>query len=272
MNNKKMIVMDLDGTLLNKKKTVTKISKEYLKQIKENGNIIVIASGRILNSVLMATDEAEFVNYIISDAGGAGYKKEDENEKWEQVFINKIEKETAKKLLTYFEKEKMRCISICDKNFIRRLTNEYFENNPIIKNFTESQNILEETKEILHIDVDFKNNDFVDEYKKIFVNDFPTLDIKVMQDSFDKERWLDISQKGIQKYKGISQIAKIENIPNENIIAFGDGLNDIDMLQHSGIGIAMKNALPEVKEISNYVTEKTNDEDGVIAFLEKYLK
>ena len=93
-----------------------------------------------------------------------------------------------------------------------------------------------------------------------------------MQDSFDKERWLDISQKGIQKYKGISQIAKIENIPNENIIAFGDGLNDIDMLQHSGIGVAMKNALPEVKKISNYVTEKTNDEDGVIAFLEKYLK
>ena len=64
----------------------------------------------------------------------------------------------------------------------------------------------------------------------------------------------------------------IENgIKNENIIAFGDGLNDIDMIEKCGIGVAMKNALIDVKEKANFITDKTNLEDGIIDFLQKYL-
>lgn len=70
----------------------------------------------------------------------------------------------------------------------------------------------------------------------------------------------------------ISKLANLLSIPNEKIIAFGDGLNDIDMLKNCGIGVAMKNALFEVKEVSDYITSKTNEEDGVIDFLEKFLK
>ena len=58
---------------------------------------------------------------------------------------------------------------------------------------------------------------------------------------------------------------------NENIIAFGDGLNDIDMIEKCGIGVAMKNALIDVKEKANFITDKTNLEDGIIDFLQKYL-
>ena len=79
------------------------------------------------------------------------------------------------------------------------------------------------------------------------------------------------SKKGTEKYKGITEIARLEDISNENIIAFGDGLNDVEMLKKCRIGVAMKNALPEVKEQADYITSRTNNENGVIEFLKEYL-
>ena len=68
--------MDLDGTLLNEKSRVSQQTKEYLGELKQNGYIIVIATGRILKSALIATDGADFANYIVTDAGAAVYKKQ----------------------------------------------------------------------------------------------------------------------------------------------------------------------------------------------------
>ena len=92
-----------------------------------------------------------------------------------------------------------------------------------------------------------------------------------MQDSFDNVQWLEAFQKGVQKYKGVYKISQIENIDNKDVIAFGDGLNDVDMLKKCGVGVAMKNALPEVKEQADYITSRTNNENGVVEFLKEYL-
>lgn len=100
---------------------------------------------------------------------------------------------------------------------------------------------------------------------------FEELEFLIMQDSFSNDKWFDILIKGNSKYDSILKISKIENIQNDNIICFGDGLNDIDMLKKTGVGVAMSNALEEVKNASNFVT-LSNDEDGVIEFLKEYLK
>ena len=92
-----------------------------------------------------------------------------------------------------------------------------------------------------------------------------------MQDSFNDVQWIELFNKGTGKYNGINRVAQIENIKNENIIAFGDGLNDIDMIEKCGVGVAMKNALIDVKQKANFITDKSNSEDGIIDFLEKYL-
>lgn len=64
----KMIVTDLDGTLLNENEKVSNTSKQYLKRLKDMGCIIIIATGRIYASALKTTDGAEFANYLITDA------------------------------------------------------------------------------------------------------------------------------------------------------------------------------------------------------------
>ena len=270
MDCKKMIVMDLDGTLLNENGKITEISKQYLTDLKEKGHIIAIATGRMLKSACIATDGAEFANYIVSDAGATVYKNDG---KWVNIYINEMPKEDVKNILTFFDEKKFNDISVCNKDYIYKFVNRKFYNDEIIQyyNYKNGIEIIEKILQISHIAIGFNNNKFVEEYLEIFTSKFTNFDVHIMQDSFKDVKWLEVSQKGVEKYNGISKIAQIENIENKNIIAFGDGLNDIDMLKKCGVGVAMKNALPEVKRVSKYIAKKTNIENGIVEFLKEYL-
>ena len=266
---KKMIVMDLDGTLLNEEGKVTQKTRDYLKKLKQDGHIIAIATGRILKKALTATDEAEFANYIVADAGAAVYKKK--NDEWKEIYVECIPKNVVEDIVSMFDDEKYRYIDICSKNQIDMLSTKYYSESMTTINYTKKEEIIKNIKETIHVSAGFENNKFVEEYKKIFSEKYPELDITIMQDSFDNVQWIEMFPKGSEKYKGIYKISQIENIENKDIIAFGDGLNDVDMIEKCGVGVAMKNALPEVKEKSNFVTDKTNLEEGIIDFLAKFL-
>ncbi len=81
-------------------------------------------------------------------------------------------------------------------------------------------------------------------------------------------RYKEIHNNEINKYEGIKLIADREQIENKNIICFGDGLNDVDMIEKSGIGVAMGNALSEIKQMADFTTLSNNDE-GIKNFLEQ---
>lgn len=258
--DKKLIALDLDGTLLNSDGIVSDATKLHLQKLKEKGHIITISTGRILNRALVGTDGAEFANYIVSDAGAAVFKNDERNKEWEEVYVETLSKDIVQNIASYYNKDKFVSVSILDRNRIH-----YYDGTI---NIIE---ILERVSEITHVTVDFLNNEFTKEYLELFKAKFPNLEIEMMQDSFGDKKWLDILQKDIEKYKGIAKVAKLEGISNENIIAFGDGLNDVAMLKKCGVGVAMKNALPEVKEQADYITSRTNNENGVIEFLKEYL-
>lgn len=258
--DKKLIALDLDGTLLNSDGIVSDATKLHLQKLKEKGHIITIATGRILNRALVGTDGAEFANYIVSDAGAAVFKNDGINKEWKEVYAQVLSKEIVENIASYYDKDKFITINICDRNKIHHYDQTV--------NITE---FLENINEIIHVSVSFINNEFVEEYLKIFTKKFPMLKVEIMQDSFGEVKWLEIAQKGVEKYKGITEVAKLEGILNKNIIAFGDGLNDVEMLKKCGIGVAMKNALPEVKEQADYITSRTNNENGVVEFLKEYL-
>ena len=120
----------------------------------------------------------------------------------------------------------------------------------------------------IKIVIKFKNNDLVDKYYELFNNG--KVKVLVMQNSFDDRRWIEVYGYGTSKYDAIKIICDREGISNCDVISFGDGRNDIDMLKNSGIGVAMGNALSDVKKVSDYITISHND-DGVIYFLKEYL-
>ena len=264
MIDKKMIVVDLDGTLLNANGSCSSKTKKYLKKLRELGYIIVIATGRVLKSAIDVTDGAEFANYIIANAGALIY---DMNSK-KIIMSNSISLNDTKMILSHYNDE-IDYINICDLFYHNRCLGNTKIKSIYEKNIQDLNKFISNCEDILHITIKLKNNELVDKY----YNKLKTtnLNIIVMQDSFSELKWLEIFNNGVSKYNAIKIISKIENIDNDNIIAFGDGLNDIDMIRMCGVGVSMGNALDEVKLVSNYTTLSHN-EDGVIYFLRKYLQ
>lgn len=263
----KMIVVDLDGTLLDKNRKVSNNTKEYLKKLKNNGYIVTIATGRIYTSALYATDGADFANYIISDTGTCAYNVSNSD----PILKNFIDKEIAKKILNYYD-ENYCYIDICDKNTIYKYSNKIQKNcDHYIKTIKDKNYILNNCNDISHITISMKDNEDVMNLYNELMKDFCQLNIIIMQDSFSNRKWIEIMPKGCSKYNTIKDLACYLNISNEEIIAFGDGLNDIEMLKKCGIGIALKNALPEVKEVANDITIYDHNNDGVINYLKDYL-
>ena len=77
-----------------------------------------------------------------------------------------------------------------------------------------------------------------------------------------------IMHKDATKSKAVAALAKHWGIDRCEIIAFGDDLNDIDMLSYAGVGVAMGNALDEVKAVANHICD-TNENDGIAKWLEE---
>ena len=83
--------------------------------------------------------------------------------------------------------------------------------------------------------------------------------------------YTEISAENINKWRAIEELSRILNISKEEIMAIGDNVNDIQMIENSKIGVAMDNSRDEIKLRADYIT-KSNDEDGVVEAIEKFCK
>ena len=261
---RKLLVFDLDGTLLNENGKVSNNVNLFLNDLKNLDYEIAIATGRNLVSALSATDGASFANYIVTDSGCGIYNTLN----MEPIYERTVDISDIEKIIKRFD-DTCRFIDFCNKDCIYRLSYE----EPVeefIKQSSDINSIMNNLNNITHITLRMKYSD-VEELQAEIKSELPDLNIAIMQDSFCDDRWLEISYKDITKYNTISILSELLNIPNEDIIAFGDALNDIEMIKESGVGVAMKNALPEVKNVANYVTFNTNENDGIIGFLKEYL-
>lgn len=256
-----MIVTDLDGTLLNDNGKPSFATKQYLMELKKQGYIIVIATGRIYSSILGATDKAEFANYLIADTGACTYQITGK-----PIFQNLISRELIQEILDYYNDE-FCFIDICDKNIIYRYSKKVFHDNHLIKIITDKKDILTKNLNVSHISIAMNTNEAIVALAETLKRQFPELEILLMQDSFKDNKWLEITAKGISKYYAVKQLSEFLGIKNEEIIAFGDGLNDIEMIQNCGYGVAIKNALPEVKKVAQDITSLDHNHDGVIEYL-----
>jgi len=79
-----------------------------------------------------------------------------------------------------------------------------------------------------------------------------------------------IMNKNAVKFNAITKLSECWNIPISEIVSFGDDYNDIEMIRNSGTGVAMGNAIDEVKQVADAITD-TNDNDGVAKYIEEFI-
>ena len=256
----KVISTDFDGTLLTSDKKVTDRVKNVLLGYKAKGYIIVGITARNLSSVKSVCDIKLF-NYLILNNGAFIY----DTTKEQGRYIDTINRDEAMRVIDYFY-EKAVAIDICSTEKYYRYRSEVTRPRP----FAVTVNSIEEVKEpICRLNVYGKDNAEVKEFKQYIDANFSEVDTVLMLDTDNKnsEKWITLNPKNLNKFSTLKYLCSQENINTQEVIFFGDGLNDMEIVKGVGLGIAMENAVPELKEIANIVVD-TNDNNGIAKFLE----
>ena len=253
----KAIFFDIDGTLVSFKTHKVPQSTINALQILRDKNIkVFIASGRHLHAI-NNLGSLEFDGYITLNGGYciAGNQK--------VIYKHSIPQEDIHSLTAYMQKnENFPCIFVHEQesylNYNNAHTHEIFE----LLNFPEPP------IRALHEAATGENFQLV-----AFFTKEQEEQIMTVMPHCEATRWnplfTDVIPTGSSKQVGMDKILEYFNIPLEATMAFGDGGNDISMLQHAGISIAMGNASEQVKQAAQYVTAPI-DEDGIAKALKHF--
>jgi Cof subfamily protein (haloacid dehalogenase superfamily) len=252
----KLIVLDLDGTLLRSDKTVSNKSISVLKECEKAGCKIVIATARPPRVAYNFIPEELTSEYAVCYNGAEIYKNQ------QKIHSQYICENSVKLLVDFFQ------IKYPKAKVSLEINNKLYSNYNIEKLFGNNGYEL----------VDYSEMTFKPTAKVLVnlscVSSLENIIENIPQDCSmvitDEGSLGQIMAKGVSKLEAIRYILNEWKMEMDDIVAFGDDFNDIDIIKHSGVGVAMGNAVSDLKDVAKYVT-KTNDEDGVAFFLEEML-
>lgn len=270
-NQYKMLILDLDGTVLNNQKRIPEDNKLAIRKVINKGIKVVICSGRIFSGARAYAKELGIKDFVIA-CNGAIIKTMPENE---LIYSNYLNYEDSQKV-----------INICKANnmYVHAYIGEILVTEQL--EYT-SLLYLERNKEQDEEDrIDIKVVDSLKEYteqcgtlvsKLVIICDHLTELIKVREEiskihtveivSSASDN-IEVMNKGVCKGKALEILCKHLKLPISQTVAIGDNENDISLIESAGLGIAMGNAIPEVRRIAKDITN-TNEEMGVARALEK---
>ena len=261
--NYKIIATDFDGTLLKSDKTVSEKTKNAIINYKKENHIIIGVTARNLSSVKSILDIKMF-NYLILNNGAYLY----DVEKDEGKYIKSIDKETIQRLTNYFKDKADGIDYITAEKYYMYRNRGKIDKRSFVVNIKDADEVKDY---VSRINVMPSTNRELEPYKEFIKKNYEDLDCISMRDTDvgkENKTWIAINPKGVNKLTTLQKLCEELNISTDNVIFFGDSTNDIEIIKNVGLGVAMENASPEVIQIAKETTI-TNDEDGVVYFLEK---
>ncbi|MCB5951165.1 Cof-type HAD-IIB family hydrolase [Enterococcus sp. BWT-B8] len=264
----KLIAIDLDGTLLDSQKQISKEDQRVLRQAKKEGIKVVICTGRPLAAIQGYLDELDLKepgDYSITFNGGL-VQKNDTGEIIEKALMPV---EHIHELFGLASSLDVPMDILSEGTVLQLPTSQNY-----LSIYGQLNNLLTfKRAQLNHLSVDQIYNkavvaidaDYLDEQiKKIPADFYERYEIIKTRSNL-----LEFMPKGITKAYGISLLAKDLGISQEEVMGIGDEENDLPMIQYAGIGVAMANAVPLVKAAADVVT-KNNDQNGVAHAVTEY--
>ena len=263
--NKKVVFLDLDGTLLLRDGTMPDSAREALRQAQENGHEMVVCTGRSASQIgpVLGPDMDLFGGIVMS--AGANVRRGGET-----VWRGAMSPEKTKELVDYFRANDI-------TYFLQAETGIYAEPESVDRfraAFTALGYAPEQMEEIFGDTILIAHPEDTPHLEKCCYFECK-LDAEQMQEelgdyfyvvdsSYKLTRFCDgeISKAGVTKAFGMEQYLKAAGVPHEDSIAFGDGPNDLEMLQYAYIGVCMGNGTDRMKAVADRVCGRI-DEDGL---------
>lgn len=264
----KIMALDLDGTLTNSDKIITPKTKEALFEYQEQGGRIVLASGRPTQGIVHLAKELEleeYGGYILAFNGGRII-----NCRTSEVIYNKT--------LTLDEVRELEHLSRKFKTNIMTYENEFIytldKNDPYVleehkitgmglKQVTDLTDSLSGPVNKCLMTAEPKYLEEVEHNIKEIVGD--RINVYRSQPFF-----LELVPQNIDKAESLDSLLGKIGLKKDNLIACGDGFNDLSMIRFAGLGVAMENGEEGVKKYADYIAP-SNDEDGVAHVIKKFI-
>jgi len=282
MNNVKAIFLDMDGTILHENNKASNYTKDVVDELREKGFKVFLATGRSYSEIHQLVPEGFKVDGIISSNGTTG-EIEDQN-----LFKHSLSLEQVKKIVKLAQQQHIyyevfpfgaqRIVLKEDYQWMRdMITGETPPNNVSHSEWTSRLDAMKDK-------IDWRDELPDLDYSKIYLFN-PNLDkITTFRDELIQNKvLLSISVSNSSRYNaetmayntdkgtGIKEMIEHFGIQQEETLVIGDSDNDRAMFDFGQYTVAMKNARQEIKDITDEVTEETNEEDGAAKYLKSRL-
>lgn len=250
----KLILTDLDGTLLHNDKTISNFTLKVLKEAKQSGILIGFSTSRAKICIKEYIDQVD-PDFIITNGGASVYAE------GKQIYLCEFTPQETQTILDAVYK-------ICGEN--AEMTADHVD-------------IIYWNRHVEEMSVQFADYSIYNDFKnfnqsamKVCVQTTDEKCAAQIAASIGKDKvdylkfsdipWYKFSKSGATKEKAIEALTEYLHIPIEQTVAFGDDFNDLGMLKLCGIGVAMGNAIQEVKQCATEITV-SNNEDGVAKWI-----
>lgn len=262
----KLITFDLDGTLLDAEHKVHEKTIEAVEAIRKKGIKTLVATGRMYVSAKPHIDKLEMKDPVITYNGALVMNPLEDKELYHSPIPFPIAKKISKKVEKcnyYLQAFLDDTLYVAEKNDYTKKyehiagvvaqtvgsINEFMDKGP-------TKMLIIEEDEAVQVDI-----------RNFLLSNFAE-DIEV---SASYPSFIEITKKGISKVEPLKKLAAQYNIKREEIMVFGDGLNDLTMVEWAGIGIAMENAHPRLRESADDIAHN-HGELGVARYLKKHFE
>ncbi|MDT0015121.1 Cof-type HAD-IIB family hydrolase [Listeria cossartiae] len=264
------IILDIDGTLLNDDKKISTKTKEALITAQQNGVKLILASGRPTTGMHLYAEQLEMEKYHGLLVSYNGAKVVDCQTK-EELFNQALTVSEGKAVLEHMKNFEVKVmIDKDDYMYVNDIFDCYVpykgEEINIIQYESRGGNFKLCEKDDLAAFLDYRISKILTAGDPAYMQENYQAMMAPFKDSlncvFTADFYFEFTAQGIDKAKALDTVLSPLGIHPENIIAFGDGHNDITMVEYAGTGIAMSNAVPELKAAASSVT-LSNNEDGI---------
>lgn len=264
----KLLVLDLDGTLTNDRKEITPRTLTALMRAQDAGIKVVLCSGRPVYGIAHLGEQlrlADYGGYIIAFNGG----KIIEWQTKRVIMERKLPDELVPVVYQYAVDAGLAILTYRGETIV---TNCSFDRHVMHNAYINRLPIVELDDFLAEIEYPVNKCLIVGEPEPLHA-----LELKMLPEVGDRlgifrsaPYFLELVPPGIDKAVSLATLIDNIGVKREEVIACGDGYNDISIIEFAGLGVAMANAVDEVKEKADYVT-LSNEEDGVACVIDKFI-
>lgn len=268
--DKHLIFMDIDGTLVDRDQKISAKTRTVITELQEQGHQFYVATGRKYSSAFEMAQKLNAETKVVASNGSIYsvnntlHKKQLSREALAAIYKTVAQQN----LPMFFFGEHTVFYTEALPDYLHKGDQSRVSNND-----EEDFLFIDSIDKLLAMSTRIVNgiiiaDDRQDELSKVKA---ALVERDLLSLSSSHPNNIELIPKGVNKATAIQEIQKELAIPKEQIISFGDGMNDMEMLQASGVSVAMGNAVEELKEQAKYITD-TNTEDGIANFLLNYFK